>query len=83
MGDAVTSGAAHAAFQPASQIYGHSGLALTGPGPAFNTWFIGFTYSSNHTPIAVAILLEDTRDTPAASHIGGLLLAEAAALVDQ
>lgn len=83
MSEAVTSGAARAAAQPGREIYGHVGLALTGPGRAFNTWFIGFTYSDAHTPIAVAILLEDTRASTDASHIGGLLLAQAAALIDK
>lgn len=83
MRDTVVSGAAGAASQPGRDIYGHAGLALAGPGRVFNTWFIGFTYSDDHTPIAVAILLENTRDVPAISRIGGLLLAETAAVVDK
>lgn len=83
MRDSVISGAALAASQPQREIYGHTGLALAGPGPAFNTWFVGFTYTDSRTPLVIAVLLEDTRDAATASHIGGLLLAEAAALADK
>lgn len=83
MHDAVVSGAAGAASQPGREIYAHVGLALAGPAGAFNTWFIGFTYSDDHTPVAIAILLENTRDAPTASRLGGSLLAQTAAIVDK
>lgn len=83
MRESVLSGAAQAASQPGREIYGNSGLALAGPAQEFNVWFIGFVYADNHTPIAISVLLEHTRDTQAAGKIGGLLLAEAAALAEK
>jgi peptidoglycan glycosyltransferase len=81
MQQAVESGAAHAASSTQRRIYGYTGLALTGPGFNFNTWFVGFTYDDSDRPVAIAILLEGSQDAERAARIGGQLLAEAAILL--
>jgi peptidoglycan glycosyltransferase len=80
MRDTIVSGAARSAYSPQRAMYGHVGLALAGPGDAFNTWFIGFTYDDQQTPIAIVVLLENSRDADAASKMGGSLLLQAAKL---
>ncbi len=74
MGRSVTEGVARAASLPHHAVYGHVGLALAGPQPVYNAWFIGFTYSSPNQAIAVAVLLEDTTDTSRAAWVGGQVL---------
>jgi peptidoglycan glycosyltransferase len=80
MRDTVLSGAARAAYSPERAIYGHASLALAGPGDAFNTWFMGFTYDDQQTPIAIVVLLENSRDADAASKMGASLLLQAVKL---
>lgn len=74
MARSVLEGAARAASLPDNTVYGHAGLALAGPQPAYNAWFIGFAYYSPDQAIAVAVLLEDTTDASKAAWVGGQVL---------
>jgi peptidoglycan glycosyltransferase len=75
MAQAVSAGgAAQAARLPGDKVYGHAGLALSGPESTLNGWFIGFVYRADGEAIAVAVLVEDTGDVNAAPRIGGQVL---------
>ena len=71
MGDAVSSGAASEAALPNTKVYGHTGLALSGPLGAFNAWFIGFAYLPNGNAVVVTVLIEDESEVSEAARIGG------------
>jgi peptidoglycan glycosyltransferase len=71
---AVTNGGARAAGLPDRVVYGHTGLALAGPEGSLNIWFIGFVHLDTERSIAVAVLIEDSRDANAAAEIGGQAL---------
>ncbi len=79
MGQAVNEGPASAAALPGEQVYGHAGLALSGPEGTLNAWFIGFAYETSERSIAVAVLLEDTTDARQAARVGGAVLEAALA----
>jgi peptidoglycan glycosyltransferase len=74
MGQAVEEGPASAAALPGERVYGHAGLALSGPEGTLNAWFIGFAYATSERRIAVAVLLEDTTDAREAARVGGAVL---------
>jgi cell division protein FtsI/penicillin-binding protein 2 len=71
MGDAVSSGAASEAALPNATVYGHTGLALSGPQGVFNAWFIGFAYLPNGNSVVVTVLIEDESEVSEAARIGG------------
>jgi len=71
---AVTNGTAHAADRDGLTIYGHASFALSGPKNNAISWFIGFVDLPNGNSIATAVVLENTRDPPAAALIGGAAL---------
>jgi cell division protein FtsI/penicillin-binding protein 2 len=74
MEDAVLSGAASAAALPDVKVYGHTGLALSGPQGVFNAWFIGFAYLPNGSAIVATVLIEDESQASEAARIGGQAL---------
>ncbi len=74
---AVTQGVAHAADQPGLTVYGHASFAYTGPQNNAVSWFIGFIDLPNGGSVAVAVVLEGTRDPDAAAVVGGMALAAA------
>ncbi len=74
---AVESGAAHAAAVDGYAVYGHAGLAISGPQGALDAWFIGFAYRAPGDAVAVSVLLEDTSDASEAARVGGQALAAA------
>ncbi len=78
MQDAVNKGAAHAANRPGMTIYGHVGIAYTGPNQSAHTWFTGFVDRPDGHSIAVAVVIEDTNDVSVAANVGGLALEQAA-----
>jgi peptidoglycan glycosyltransferase len=79
MGQAVEAGPASAAALPGERVYGHAGLALSGPEGTLNAWFIGFAYETSERSIAVAVLLEDTTNAREAARVGGAVLEAALA----
>ncbi len=79
MGDCVAEGSAQAAAIPRQRVYGHVGLALSGPEHALLAWFIGFTYRADGEGIAVTVLLENTSDASLAASVGGQVLQAALA----
>lgn len=77
MGRAADEGVASAAAVGQSRVYGHAGLALSGPEATTNAWFIGFMRAGDGRAVAAAVLLENSADVSRASHIGGEVLRSA------
>jgi peptidoglycan glycosyltransferase len=77
----VSRGAAQAADLPGQQVYGHAGLALSGPEAALNGWFIGFVRRPDGGAVAVVVLVEDVTDAAVAPGIGGQVLQAALAAI--
>lgn len=74
MRKAVSQGAASAAQLPGQSVYGHAGIALSGPEGSLNAWFIGFVPRPDGGAVAVAVLIEDAGQPDAAAEIGGQVL---------
>jgi beta-lactamase class D len=74
MRKAVSQGAANAAQLPGQVVYGHAGIALSGPEGSLNAWFIGFVPRPEGGAVAVAVLIEDADQPDAAAEIGGQVL---------
>lgn len=70
-------GAAQNAQQADIDIGGHASLAYSGDGT--QAWFIGFVSYGGRSGAAIAVILEDSDDPALAAHIGGTVLAAAAA----
>ncbi len=70
---AVESGTASPAARPGIRIFGHAGLAWTGPEERALAWFLGFTPSEDGA-FAVAVVLEGEDDPGQAARVGGTLL---------
>ncbi len=71
---AVSQGGANAAQLPGQEVYGHAGIALSGPEGSLNAWFIGFVPRPDGGSIAVAVLIEDADQPDVAAAIGGQVL---------
>jgi peptidoglycan glycosyltransferase len=71
---AVANGTARGAALPDQVVYGHTGLALSGPEGNLNAWFIGFVRLDSGRSIAAAVLIEDAQDANTAAQIGGQVL---------
>jgi len=69
---AVTNGAAQDAARAGVDIGGHAALGLSGS--SAHAWFTGFATLAGREAVAVAIVLEDSRDTGLAAEIGGAAL---------
>lgn len=74
----VESGASHPAQLSEFHIYGHSGLAVSGPEDTLNAWFIGFAQLPDSGAIAISVLLENESNPNVAAQIGALALQAAA-----
>lgn len=72
MRGAVAQGAAQNAGRPAIDIGGHAALAYSGDGTL--AWFVGFATLGGDEAVAVAVVLEDSRDPGLAADIGGTAL---------
>jgi peptidoglycan glycosyltransferase len=70
----VRTGAAQTAAVSGYHIYGHAGLAVSGPEPTYSAWFIGFAENRSGAPISVAVILEETPSAVNASQVGGQVL---------
>lgn len=75
MRSAVVQGAALNAARPGLDIGGHAALAYAGDGA--QAWFVGFATLPGLRGLAVAVVLEDSRDPGLAADIGGQALAAA------
>lgn len=79
MRQAVAEGAAQNAGRPRLDIGGIA--ALAGPDDAPVSWFVGFTSLPEGKGAAVAVALENTRDTGLAADVGGAALEAAAGVL--
>lgn len=70
MRQSVQRGAAWAANTDSATIAGICGLAISGPGHSFDTWFMGYGEYSGKARIAIAVLLEDQKDCALAARVG-------------
>lgn len=75
MRSAVVQGAALNAARPGLDIGGHAALAYAGD--SAQAWFVGFATLPGLRGLAVAVVLEDSRDPGLAADIGGQALAVA------
>ena len=75
MRGAVAQGAALNAARPGLDIGGHAALAYAGD--SAQAWFVGFATLPGLRGLAVAVVLEDSRDPGLAADIGGQALAVA------
>ncbi|MGQ9887582.1 MAG: penicillin-binding transpeptidase domain-containing protein [Aggregatilineales bacterium] len=75
MRSAVAQGAAINAARPGLDIGGHAALALSGA--STQAWFVGFATLPGLRGVAVAVVLENSRDPGLAADIGGQALAAA------
>jgi peptidoglycan glycosyltransferase len=75
MRGAVAQGAALNAARPGLDIGGHAATAYAGD--AAQAWFVGFATLPGLRGLAVAVVLEDSRDPGLAADIGGRALAAA------
>lgn len=75
MRSAVAQGAAINAARPGLDVGGHAALAFSGD--SAQAWFVGFATLPGLRGVAVAVVLEDSRDPGLAADIGGQALAAA------
>ncbi|MFN8531695.1 MAG: penicillin-binding transpeptidase domain-containing protein [Anaerolineae bacterium] len=75
MRGAVANGAAQNAGRPDIDIGGHAALAYSGDSTL--AWFIGFATLGGRDAVAVAVVLENSRDPGLAADIGGTALQSA------
>jgi peptidoglycan glycosyltransferase len=72
MRNAVANGGALNAARPNMDIGGHATLAFSGD--QSQAWFIGFATLEGQRAVAVAIVIENSRDPGLAADIGGTIL---------